>query len=100
MNQCLSPKKQLMVSKFFPPNGDKQGRKVRPNLAASGFLPNGKSSEQPVGIPPPGARGIGVKNLGIRGENREEPEKSTGTVTGISCLLDLAGKGKMPPKNK
>lgn len=37
---------------------------------------------------------IGVKNLGSRGENREAHEKSSGTVTGISCLIDLAEKGK------
>lgn len=45
-----------------------------------------------------GRLGIGVKNLGSGGENREAFEKPLGTVTGIFCLLDLAEERKNASK--
>ncbi|GFT51306.1 hypothetical protein NPIL_213941 [Nephila pilipes] len=75
--------------------GDKCEAWVSWNLERRG-LTKTKKSEKPANHK--GIGGIGVKNSGIEGENREAHVKSVGTVTGIFCLLDLAKRGKMLPK--
>ncbi|GFY80083.1 hypothetical protein TNIN_451381 [Trichonephila inaurata madagascariensis] len=75
--------------------GDKCEAGVSWNLERRG-LTKTKKSEKPANHK--GIEGIGVKNSGIEGENREAHVKSVGTVTGIFCLLDLAKRGKRLPK--